>query len=60
MIKQTLEEWQSEMKARFSSLDEAAFICPACGRISTVKDHVDVGRSFRRSTRVHWKNKWQG
>jgi len=43
MIKQTLGEWQSEMKRIFNSSDEVAFVCPACGRISTIKDHVDAG-----------------
>lgn len=43
MIKQTLEEWQADMKRRFDSSDEVAFICPVCGTIATVKDHIDAG-----------------
>jgi hypothetical protein len=43
MTKQSLEDWQAEMKKRFSSSDEVAFICPACGRVATIKEHIDAG-----------------
>jgi hypothetical protein len=43
MIKKTLKEWQEEMKSRFGSREEVAFICPSCGKIATVKDHIDAG-----------------
>jgi hypothetical protein len=43
MVKQPLAEWQAEMKSRFPSSDAAAFICPACGHVATVKDHKDAG-----------------
>jgi len=43
MIEQTLSDWQNELKSRFDSSDKAAFVCPACGRVSTVKDHINAG-----------------
>lgn len=43
MIKQTLEEWRAEMKKRFASKEDTSFTCPACGRVSTIKDFVDAG-----------------
>lgn len=43
MIEQTLAEWQAEMISRFNSSAEVAFICPACGHIATVQDHIDAG-----------------
>lgn len=43
MIVQTLEEWQAEMRGRFTSMEEVAFICPACGHVATVKDHMAAG-----------------
>ncbi len=46
MVEQTLEQWQAEMKSRFTSSEECAFKCPACGRVSTVKDFIDAGGQF--------------
>ena len=43
MIEQKIGDWQSEMKNRFKTKDEVAFVCPACGRIATIKNHVDAG-----------------
>ena len=43
MKEHTLAEWRAEMKEKFASSDEVAFICPACGHIATVKDHIDAG-----------------
>jgi hypothetical protein len=43
MLTQSLEEWRAEMKRRFPSRDEVAFVCPACGHIATIKDHIDAG-----------------
>lgn len=43
MKEQSLAEWQAEMKSKYTSSDEVTFICPACGHIATVKDHVDAG-----------------
>ena len=43
MIEQTLKEWQDEMRERFESTEKVAFVCPACGRIATVQDHIDAG-----------------
>lgn len=43
MIKQTHNDWLSEMTKRFDTKDTAAFICPACGRVSTIRDHINAG-----------------
>lgn len=44
MIKQTHEEWLAELTSRFgSNKRKAAFICPACGHVATIQDHIDAG-----------------
>ena len=43
MTKQTLEEWQAEMKTRFESKNAVAFVCPACGKVATIKEHMEAG-----------------
>lgn len=41
--KQTIKEWQAEMKNLFKSRQDVAFVCPACGKVASIKDHVDAG-----------------
>lgn len=42
----TLKEWKEEGKKRFgSNLEDWAFICPACGKISTGKEFKEAGAS---------------
>lgn len=44
MKEQTLKEWQSEMKSRFpSGSDSVAFLCPACGGVSTIGEFKAIG-----------------
>lgn len=43
MLKQTLEEWQAEMETRFESKTAVAFVCPACGKVTTIKEHMEAG-----------------
>jgi len=40
---QTVADWQSEMRSKYASSDDVAFVCPACGHIATAKEHVDAG-----------------
>lgn len=44
MIKQTLEEWQSEGKRRFGDdFKNWKFKCPACGHVASGQDFKDAG-----------------
>jgi len=43
MIEQSLGDWQKEMLSRFPLKNDAAFICPACRRVSAVKDIIAAG-----------------
>ena len=44
MIKQTLTEWQEEAKNRFGDNPNSwKFVCPACGRVTSLKEFVDAG-----------------
>jgi predicted RNA-binding Zn-ribbon protein involved in translation (DUF1610 family) len=43
MIEQTIEEWRTEIDTRFALRADVAFVCPACGHVATVRDHVEAG-----------------
>ncbi|MDO4314665.1 MAG: VVA0879 family protein [Oscillospiraceae bacterium] len=51
MAKQTLAEWRTEAIRRFGK-DPAswAFQCPACGKVSTVRDFVTLGKGPNEAT----------
>ncbi|MDI6789935.1 MAG: VVA0879 family protein [Thermodesulfobacteriota bacterium] len=43
-MKYTHTEWLSELKERFGDdLTKWAFVCPACGKVSTVQEFKDAG-----------------
>jgi len=43
-MKYTKKEWLAELENRFGKDQKNwAFVCPACGKISTVKEFNDVG-----------------
>lgn len=49
MTRQTQAEWLSEMKQRFASSDEAAFVCPRCGGVQTLADFKERGLDPQRA-----------
>lgn len=43
-MKYTLKEWLAELEKRYGKDSKKwAFKCPACGKISTVQEFLDVG-----------------
>ena len=45
MVTQTLTEWREEAARRFGkSPANWAFVCPACGKVSTVRDFLTLGK----------------
>lgn len=49
MTRQTREEWLEEMRERFPSSKEAAFVCPRCGGVQTLADFEDKGLDPQRA-----------
>jgi len=46
MLTQSLDQWQTEMKARFPHGSETvAFQCPSCKRETTIKEFKEAGVS---------------
>lgn len=43
-MKYTLQEWKDEQKKRFKdNLLDVAFVCPACGKVSTLREFKEAG-----------------
>jgi hypothetical protein len=50
MVKQSISEWLNEAVSKFGKCpDNWTFKCPACGKVSTVKDFKDAGADINDS-----------
>ena len=50
MKKYTYQQWLDELKSRFGeNIMDWAFKCPACGKVSTIREFIDAGAEIHDS-----------